>query len=315
MPMKKFSSLIKQISTFCFFSLLASVSSLSSAQAETSTDVASIWNKISWLWTKGHYSLQTEDGYPTATSYCLSLNNNGNALGDGYAQFEDYYFESHLMNGTNCIIIRSRDPKTGLYHYRPRPGCENEIIDYVEGWYAQQDFLNWSTLLKSAPCVSDIYSYVEAQLKLKAAEQGKALPEEERTQAEETIANLRKKFSQAMLVDLRYGFSFDVANLNPANQHLAGSTFDHLDQLINKFLQDPAHELTLVEEYLTTSANNHMPLPTQVKGHPIIKLSHNQETNCDTVTLAEGISPDDHLPFIILNSTVLPYYFSFPCEG
>jgi len=36
-------------------------------------------------------------------------------------------------------------------------------------------------------------------------------------------------------------------------------------------------------------------------------LSYDQNTNSNIVTLAEGISPDDHLPFTILGTTELPY--------
>ncbi len=303
----KFLSHTKSFVTFYFLALLG-VSSLASLQAEPPLNPTwaadSLWTEF--IWTKGRYSLQTEDGYPTADFYCLFLNNNRWSLYDFgiFGLFAtDYYFDTHLMKSSKSTIIRSRDTKTGLYHYTPRPGCEKQTIDYVEGWYAQRDFLNWSNLWKSAPSVSDIYSYVEAQLKLKTANQGKALPEEELSQAKQIKATIENKFSQAMLADLRHSF-----NLNQNDGHPIGDTFDYLDRLIDKFLKRPNQEITftLVEEYLTT---NDFCSGFQVKGNPIMKLSYNQETDCDTVTLAEGISPDDHLPFIILNSTELPCVF------
>lgn len=136
---------------------------------------------------------------------------------------------------------------------------------------------------------------------MQSAKQGKLISEEELSQAKETCNTLRKTFSQTSLADLREDFSFGRDNGHPVSR-----TFDYIDQYIAQFLKRPHQEIsmTLVEQYITCKKQLESFL---IAGNPIITLSYNQNTDSDIVTLVDGISPEDHLPFTLLGSAELPY--------
>jgi len=113
-----------------------------------------------------HYPIGTKEHPVTASEYCCFLNSNDMSLRDGLGHrygrwsWPEAFYDHHLMDASNGPIIRSGKSGSCNYHYSVRTGCDDQIIDFLEGEYASQLFAKWRQL----PLISDLCRYINDQI-------------------------------------------------------------------------------------------------------------------------------------------------------
>ena len=105
-----------------------------------------------------HYRIGTLENPVTAAEYCTFLNQNDRATDDAYIYDSKYFYDQHLMAGSDAVIIRSTKKGwlANSYDYTVRVGCENQIIEDLESEIADRFFLRW----KSHLSIGELCNYI-----------------------------------------------------------------------------------------------------------------------------------------------------------
>ena len=105
-----------------------------------------------------YYSIWTPENPVTVAEYCYFLNQNDEATDDAYWYEAQYFYDHHLMEGSDAVMIRSikQGWLANSYHYTVRLGCEDQIIESLESEVAGKFFSKW----KSHLSVGELCSYI-----------------------------------------------------------------------------------------------------------------------------------------------------------